>query len=838
LQQCGYSVLRTDFHFGAQQPAPLAAFAYDPPDVRSACIVVAHANGDAPEEVVCSYRETGAPIVFLCRSNTLQWWQQAREKPLMEEEVSARELNPFFAAHQQDFTPEQVYNAKTRAVFDSQQQLGFVDIGLLPLVEQEIGKKLTGLISRSVKAVARRLALHRLQEDAVQDQWLQVFRSVFWLIAAKILRDKNVNRFRDLDLCEVAETFTRLSKHYGQDGEHLGPRQIAALSPAAREVSQFARLDHVTTESLAYVYESALVPKRLRKWLGIHSTPTYLVDYIVWNLLPWIEQIPVANCHVLEPACGHGAFLVSAMRALRELLPKRYSQPGTRHRYFQKRLHGVEQDAFAVEIARLSLTLADIPNPDGWDLQCQDMFQSCVLEREARRAMILLANPPFEDFKGAEKEAYPQRQYVNKATEMLARTLPQLRPGAVFGLVVPRGFLHEQNASPVRKMLLNRFELREICLFPDKVFRFSDSESAILLGRRAKARKGALRRLKYGRVRDQPRDVRSFQQRYAVSSQEEVPQNRFCTPPQYNLQLPELSRLWGWCEGYGKLDDIARIGQGLSYERADQLPPGTQLVSEYAFPGSVPGFAQWSTGLHIHEEPPQVQMSVDPDHIQRPRSGTETGTPQAVLNYSPVSRGPWRVVAFIDRVGRALTSSFMAIRPRSRRYPLEFFWALCNSPFANAYVYTNTGKRVVGKGIIAQLPLPSLSFLAISRVVSAARAYLDAMASPEPLAPKPQRETAHALLMRMDAEVLRLYDLPPRLERELLDLFAGHERPGVPPGFDRYFPEDFEPCFSLHEYLSQEFQQSRVEVWRKHYQPVRDPHLLSALRRAVEDFGE
>ena len=39
-------------------------------------------------------------------------------------------------------------------------------------------------------------------------------------------------------------------------------------------------------------------------------------------------------------------------------------------------------------------------------------------------------------------------------------------------------------------------------------------------------------------------------------------------------------------------------------------------------------------------------------------------------------------------------------------------------------------------------------------------------------------------MLRVDAEVLRLYELPPKLERQLLDLFAGWPRLGVPFSFD------------------------------------------------------
>ena len=51
-----------------------------------------------------------------------------------------------------------------------------------------------------------------------------------------------------------------------------------------------------------------------------------------------------------------------------------------------------------MELARLSLTLSDIPNPDGWDLRVEDMFIGDRLAEQSRGKTILLANPPFENF--------------------------------------------------------------------------------------------------------------------------------------------------------------------------------------------------------------------------------------------------------------------------------------------------------------------------------------------------------------------------------------------------------------------------------------------------------
>ena len=66
------------------------------------------------------------------------------------------------------------------------------------------------------------------------------------------------------------------------------------------------------------------------------------------------------------------------------------------------------------------------------------------------------------------------------------------------------------------------------------------------------------------------------------------------------------------------------------------------------------------------------------------------------------------------------------------------------------------------------------------------------------------------LLLSIDAEVMRLYDLPPKMEKRVLDLFQGSQRKGVDFRFDGYYPHGFESAIPLHEYLSEEYQRSTV----------------------------
>lgn len=794
------------------------------------------------ESTIAGFRALGAPIVLACYRDTLQWWRQSADRPQLVESLSSGKIDSFFKQHRAEFAPDAVYRAKTWGRFDREYQLTFVDVGLMPLVERETGEALGRLIERKVSSLATAMKWRNVSTE--QGKWL--LQSVFWLVGAKILADKRVATFAGLDLTNVEAAFTQVADHYGTEStvRIANRRQREALHACAEDIARFSDLSHVSTESLAYVYENTLISKKTRRDLGTHSTPPCLVDYVVGKLADWIGEIAPDRRHVFEPACGHAAFLVSAMRLLRELrLEAGTNETVTaRHEYLQRRLHGCEIEAFALEIARLSLTLADIPNPDGWDLQLADMFLGDFLERQSREAMILLANPPFERFTPAERAAYSKRRVSlrlkNKTAEMLIRTLPHLPTGAVFGVVVPQGLLHGSDSAPLRQLIVSGFEIGEICLFADKLFQTSDVESAILLGRKVAKKPRRTHALSYRRVREP--EIGEFKRTYAVSSRRQVEQQRFSAENDWDMRVPELQDTWLWFRDYQPFTAIADIGQGLVYLGKDSLPPGTHTYSTQRFRGAVGGFAHFSGRVQLHMLPARDWMSLNQDVIRRPGTGATTGVRQVLWNYAPISRGPWRLKGLLDESGHAVTSRFLTVRPLNSAIPLEFYWALCNSPVANAFAYTHSMKRDILAGTMRRMPIPHFWEAGIDPVVQAARAYLrGATGDPHSLlVQQPDPDSLCRLLLQVDAEVLRLYDLPPRLERELLDLFAGWPRPGVPFQFDRYYPVDFEPCFPLHEYLSDSFQQSTAGALRQRHQDVDSADIFAAMQAAVEAFQE
>ena len=780
LRECGYrpDLLRTDFQFGQDQTVPLVAFAQAPADSRSACVAVL-SETSGPRIAVDACRPLGTPLVFVCFQDTLQWWKQGASSAEYLETIPANDVEQFFQRHVKNFSPDAVYRAKTWGRFQTAYQLSFVDLGLMPVVEEQVGKSLGRLIERNVSELKGRLGWEQVTSE--QGHWL--LQTVFWLVSAKILRDKQVESFEDLDLNDVEEVFQRVGNHYGTAPLVPGSKKkLEALSESARIVSRFSSLVLTTTEALAYVYENTLISKETRSALGTHSTPSFLVDYVVGNLADWVKEIPVNERSVFEPSCGHAAFLVSAMRLLTEILPAEKAIPSRRGPYLRSRLHGTDIDPFALELARLSLTLTDIPNPDGWDLKAQDMFLEDRLAAQAKKNTILLANPPFDNFTPQEQRAYRDQtsdvRFLNKSAEMLWRTLPQLPEGGVFGVVLPQTVLHSENARDLREFLVSACELKEICLFPDKVFSFSDAESAVLVGRRKKVRGD--NEVCYRHIRE--REMHAFRSDYCVLSAQTVPQSRFDRDESFSFRVPDLEEVWDALADNPTSADVAALAKGLDY--FGHPPPGSTTYSERRFSGGRPGFVRFDRGLELHELPKLYWMNLDASVVSSARSGTTVGTPQVLLNYAPASRGPWRLKALIDKQGHPVTSRFIPVRPRKSSYSIETLWALLNSPVANAYAYSHLGKRDNIVGDIRKIPMPKVS--SFEGVERAASAYLAAASS----------ETASAalarLLLRVDSEVLKLYSLPLNLEQRVLGLFTNWERVGVPFTQTRYLPMELE----------------------------------------------
>ncbi len=502
------------------------------------------------------------------------------------------------------------------------------------------------------------------------------------------------------------------------------------------------------------------------------------------------------------------------MRLLSELLPSDWREP--RESYLRHRLHGMERDTFALEIARLSLTLADVPNPNGWALTEADMFPGDRLERSVRGASIVLGNPPFEPFEAGTRK---QDWLHNKAAETFRRVVENLQPGGVFGFVLPQTLLHSQPASALRQLLLRDFEISEISLFADKVFRYGEPESTVIIGRRFARNAPRHFAVRYQRIREG--QVAQFSRTYAVSSEMTVTRERLLAAEDASLLVPELDDMWRSLDGVRHLEEFAEVGQGLIHRSGTdpKRPAGSITESPVRKEGLAAGFSGWDESQATHEIPKLSWLNLTPATIRRPVSGTAVGIAQVLLNYARVSREAWRLKALIDENGHAVTSRFIVIRPKQQCVSLVALWGLINSPIANAYAFCRSSKRDVLAGNIREMPVPDLGVCDLARLEKAVSEYLSAArATPftkpqlmkrsarqnksadqmdlfkgeaEAAASDAKSERLKFLHWRIDAEVLRLYNLPAKLERRLLDLFRGVPRRGVPFVQTEYFPKGY-----------------------------------------------
>ena len=420
-------------------------------------------------------------------------------------------------------------------------------------------------------------------------------------------------------------------------------------------IQSFGHCGAVTTESLAWVYESALIDRATRQKLGTHSTPTWMVDDIVAKLRPWIEAMPVNERRVCEPACGHAGFLISAMRLLSELLPE--DRAGERKAYLRKRLHGIEIDPFAYEVARLSLTLADVPNDNGWMLENEDMFSGDTLSAAVSKATIVLANPPFERF----GDLRPGGAMHNRADETFRQIVDALPVGGVFGIVMPQGILHSTQGKALRRKLLDEYEISEITLFADKVFNYGEPETAVILGRRVGDRKkpGMMR---YRRVREE--QIEAYKKTLEPSSLVIMPTSVFEVHAG-SLFVPYLAEAWRDMGDKPTLGQFVTGGKGFEHKGKDDptLPKSAVLESYVELDGFTEGFTDWSDEQLTHELPETTWLNLEESVIRRPLHGCITGIPQILVNHARVSRTAWRLKALLDLDGHAVKGRFLVWRP-------------------------------------------------------------------------------------------------------------------------------------------------------------------------------
>jgi hypothetical protein len=870
LKRCGYAdtQIARPFRIDATD-IDVVAFAGKPWDNWSACLAAVNLDGDSKASAAKA-KSLGVTSVFVCGPLGIDWWGLGPQGPTRSEPIRWVDLGGFVHKKKHELAPRAIYDAKLRRPTAKPVQMTFFDAGLMPAVERDRGETLMRLVENAIGGLTKELGARVNSRQAQED----VYRTVFWQLAAKVLHDKGVPNFKQIDLENVDQVFDRIGKHHGVTDRFppFGKEGRRAIDAVAASIAACGSLWDVSSESIAFVYENALLDKAagkgrakkagkpydIRKEQGIHSTPSMLIHHMLSQMWRMVEDITPADRVVFEPACGHAPFLTGAMRWLRNWDATGAS--ATDHTYMREHLRGVENEPFSLELAKLALTLADEPHGNSWAIQSGDMFAPGVLAKEAKKARILLSNPPYEAFTDADRTKYNRLGDAvtanTKAVEMLKRTLPSLPAGGVFGVVMPVGVLHDKESKTVREELLRDFDLSEISVFADNLFEHGDHEVAVLMGRKKKPRTKPPT-LMYRRVREA--GMAAFKERLAFSWERAVLPSRFGQSEDLDLRVPELDEVWAYLSAGPTLFVYATMAKGLDF-KGETLPDGCWTIRDESAQSGVLGFANVDDDLQIYLLPTHVKMNTEPRAVLSFRAGKSTGRPQVLLNYGPVARKPWKLKATLDEKGLALTSRFSAIRPRDGGPSALYLWALLNSPIANAFAYDMLGKRDILVGTMRSMPVPHRLRLHEAAIEHAAARYrmlaiAKAKAKPVPTdlftpsnppsGPIPTDAEVRAALLAMDAAVLRAYDLPPRLERQLLDLFTGVERKGVglddaqgKSTFRGYYPPGFTSALPLHMVISEQFERARADKTAERFKPGDSQYVRDVLCGVASAKGE
>jgi len=316
----------------------------------------------------------------------------------------------------------------------------------------------------------------------------------------------------------------------------------------------------------------------VRKAGGVYYTPKYIVDYIVENtvgkLLEGKEPKDVRDLHILDPACGSGSFLLGAFQCLMDwhldwytkeyektdsiptVVPEKgkrkkrsdpqaiyqgqggqwYLSTAEKKRILTNNIFGVDIDANAVEVTKLSLLLKVLENessetinsqlkmwheralpnlsnnikcgnsligPDFYENQQSAMFD----EEEALRINAfdweqefpeifkkggfdaVIGNPPWIDIKGMDQQEVDYFFSKYKTTQNRMNIYATfLHIGAMvtksngyLGYITPNSFYTQSSYSSLRRFLITEVRPIKIVRMPDKTFQYVNIESTITI---------------------------------------------------------------------------------------------------------------------------------------------------------------------------------------------------------------------------------------------------------------------------------------------------------------------------------------------------------------------
>lgn len=773
----------------------LAIFGQIPFDYRSACFAIKQKDKhDSSDFFVKKLKAFGAPVSIIISNGKTELWNNSKIEILKTIETS--ELVNYIRSKKNQWNPSTFIRAKEGFTITKGVQLDFIDVGLIPALDHEAAQKIEILIETIFYKTDQFKNKYK-----TEIKYSDLLQYIFRLLAAKLISDREINIKPPINFEKPAELLDSVSKYY-QGNISFNHKSIpAALSTIiAQEIKNSFPLKNLAVDSLTYIYENTFITKEHRKKLGIHSTPSYISDFI-FSQIP-IATIPRAKVKILDPTCGHGIFLISAVRKIRSILPETWTA-AKRHHFLVNSIYGIEIDSFAVEVAKMCLLLSDFPEKNGWTIHNKDCFTTSVLENSLESTTVLVGNPPFEAFEN-------RKPLLPKPVELLIRAFEHLPDKAFVGMVLPLSFLYTKVYHSLRLQLLSSFKIISLTTLPDQVFIHSDKDTVILIAQKTKENLDYS--VEFNHITNL--NLKEFRNTRQILTKDIVAKEYFI---QNNFQLivPLWRDIWQSLKNNPKIKNVAEIKTGVRYKNGVK----EEVVKNSQYNNYIPGLSNISKAFQQYFVTNNVFLSVEKKYRNNSDGKSwdiDWKKPKIVLPTARLSRGIWKFAAIVDNSGLLIRHRFFGLWAITDTISLETIAAVMNSPISQAYIHAHSLERDILKKTYLEIPIPNNLTLHDSEIKNAVTRYIN----------QPTKDN----LLLIDAIIISLYNFEPKIERKVLDLFWGIKDRRTPFNFNGFIPPENQSWIPLKEYISDNYKNASISKTMERLPIVKDREVLELLK--------